>query len=124
MSKPVNAIFNIAKMIFWVMIAPALTATVAHFIGLGWIGWVLGVIAFALFTFFWNLLNTYGKVFSQDGQEKANEVVKIIFTTDLTLPITEYGCYCSPKYGVDGRTNGIPPISSLSEVEKKVMLTG
>lgn len=57
-------------------------------------------------------MTLYRSIFS-NGFKKTKSLLKIIFTTNFILPFSVYGCYCSPKYGVDGESNTYVIIDDL-----------
>src|SRR5260221_5421360 len=75
-----------------------------------WLGKYEGAILYALLVVVW------GWVVTLRGVRKGNRLgaewsdAKWKFSTDFFLPFTVHGCYCSPGWGVDGRTNGLTPI--------------
>jgi hypothetical protein len=91
---------NIFKVFYWVFILIA---------SLNYLGTLYGIIAFCIFCFAWNIILTLIK----EKQISDDSLLGILFTTSTTLPFSAYGCYCSPKYGVDGRTNGLDPVDEL-----------
>lgn len=104
MEKFPLAVRNILKMIMWIMLIS---------IFILWFGFIYGIILYVLFVFAWSIAFTLIREYLQAGDKQFGTILKAIFETSPTLPFTAYGCYCSPKYGADGRTNGLEPIDGL-----------
>jgi hypothetical protein len=95
---------NILKIIIWI----ALIGTFIELFGL-----VLGIILYALTVLVWGIALTLIREYLNNERKEVKNILHIIFTTNPILPFTAYGCYCSPSYGVDGRTNGLEPVDGL-----------
>lgn len=116
MDKTFNLIGNLTKILGWIFMLIVL---------ISWFGLILGILLSFICYLIWNISLTLMHEYSNDGLKETEDVFKIIFSTDILLPFTAYGCYCSPKYGVDGRTNGLKPIDDLDEacrIHDNVML--
>lgn len=101
---------NIVKILAWLVF---LVASIKFW------GVVIGTLIFASVGFVWNIGLTVYREYKLAGFRQALRVFGIIFHTDLTLPFTVYGCYCSPKYGMDGATRGFEPIDELDSACKQ-----
>lgn len=101
---------NILKMLIWI----GLIFTFLEIFGL-----ILGIIFYVLFVLVWSILLTLIRNYLNTGTKDLKEIIQVIFTTNPTLPFTAYGCYCSPKYGEDGRTQGLEPVDGLDNSCKK-----
>lgn len=102
--KIINAIRNIIKIGAWFLYLYLLV----HFFGAVW-----GSLDFAVLCLLWNILVTLYKEATKTGLSGVREILKAMFTTDIGLPFTVYGCYCSPKYGEDGITHNLVAIDEL-----------
>lgn len=98
---------NIIKIVFWIFL---LSASMDYF------GMVYGILAFAGLALSWNIILTllrYNRLVDRTG---AKTVFHTIFSKKAYyLPFIAYGCYCSPKYGVNWGTDGFLPIDGLDE---------
>jgi hypothetical protein len=97
---------NIFKVVYWIFILMMF---------MNYLGTLYGIIAFAVLCFIWNIVLTI--LWEKDSSDRT--ILNIIFSTSKTLPFTVYGCYCSPSYGVDGRTNELQPIDELDNACRK-----
>lgn len=104
MEKFPLAVKNILKMIIWI----GLIFTFLELFGL-----IYGIALYVVFVLVWSILFTLIRELINGGRKEIKGILKAMFTTSFSLPFTVYGCYCSPKYGVDGRTNGLEPIDGL-----------
>jgi hypothetical protein len=101
---------NIIKMIIWIGLL---------FTALDLFGLIFGAIAYAVVVISWSIVLTAIRELLNNERKETGKIVNAIFTTNFFLPFTAYGCYCSPKYGVDGRTNGLEPIDGLDAACKQ-----
>ncbi len=83
-----------------------------------WLGKYEGAILYALLVVVWGWVVTLRGVRKVNGLGAEWSVAKWKFSTDFFLPFTVHGCYCSPGWGVDGRTNGLTPIDGLDSICK------
>jgi hypothetical protein len=104
MKTILNTAFNIWKIVYWIFLLVTFV---------GYFGLVYGSLLFAAVTFVWNIAATLIRYYRLSGFASYRELLHIMFSTAVTLPFTVYGCYCSPTYGVDGRSNGFAPIDEL-----------
>lgn len=101
-------IFKIFIWIFWLILL------------MNYFGTIYGILVFVIFAFFWNIILTllrYKRLVDKAG---AKSIFNTIFSKDAYyLPFIAYGCYCSPKYGVNWATDGFLPIDGLDEACKR-----
>lgn len=76
-----------------------------------WFGLFFGIILYALAMTVWD--NALTLIRAYLNKEDALSIAQVIYSTNWHLPFTAYGCYCSPAYGMDGRTKDLEPIDGL-----------
>jgi hypothetical protein len=99
---------NLCKMAIWIVLAPTI---VSYF------GMLYGAISYVLLILGWQIVVTLIREYQLKGRDGVRVVLRALLSRPLTL-LTVYGCYCSPKYGMDGTTNGLPAIDQLDEACK------
>ena len=110
MEKIPLTVRNILKMIMWVLLASVFIT---------WFGLLGGIITYIIVVVCWSIVLTAIRAYLNDEKKDLKTILDSIFTTNFSLPFTAYGCYCSPSYGVDGRTNGLEPVDGLDSACKK-----
>ncbi len=110
MKKFLWTLKNIFKITLWIVFL---------FILMNYLGMIKGIALFSFICLGWNLFLTLLRTYRIFGLESFKIVIKTLFTSYFYLPFIAYGCFCSPKYGLNWRTANLVPIDGLDEACKR-----